>query len=727
MNTQINPGDDFYQYINNEWLNDPENKIPPDYSSWGGFTKLYDAGLKKQIDLIKNLDKETNNEDESKIYAIWQASEKRFVDWNNTNIIQSKQVYFPIENELNILNSYYNNNDYLSFMAKYLHHSQLNGITNLLCFDKGSNLKNINHVVLDVSTSGLSLPSREYYTSSEFSDKLVLFRKHLENVKRILEQWVEIDDDFVDNVINFEYKIADYTLTPDQSREYDKYYTNTDLLNVYKKMNELNSLPRKQENYIPHDRNVMLTEKELDDTETLFEKMYQLFDFRNILETNYQQNFTDSDTQPDTNKYHISAYDGDGLRRCMKLLLNKDNYKVYHSYLQYQIIKSAHSYCSKELNEEFFDFYSRKLGGQEQQKSEEKRTINTVNLFAREMLGKLFVSKYFSHKDKHRMDQMIKNILNIMKSSLYDNDWLTAQTKLIGLDKLSTFRSKIGYPDIWKDYTELNISQGDTLYDISKKFTKWDFKTNFLDKINSILDRDEWAMTPQTVNAYFMPTQNEIVFPAAILQPPFFHQTIDSIDFNIQDELDMVNDLDIVTPANYGGIGAVIAHEITHGYDDKGRKFDKNGNLNDWWSEEDTDLFIKKTEIMVKSVIKYIYKDPDDGTEYKMNPKLTMGENLADIGGLSLSLKALLKELKDNNESEETITASLRVFFKSWANVWKQNINKDRRIMLLNVDPHAPTDFRGNLVNHMDLFYKVFNINETDKMYLSPDERMTMW
>merc|ERR1711998_125324 len=160
----------------------------------------------------------------------------------------------------------------------------------------------------------------------------------------------------------------------------------------------------------------------------------------------------------------------------------------------------------------------------------------------------------------------------------------------------------------------------------------------------------------------------------------------------------MVKDLDIITPANYGGIGAVIAHEITHGYDDKGRKFDSNGNLNDWWGEEDQSLFKKKTDKMVKSVSKYLYIDEENNKEYRMNPELTMGENLADIGGLSLSKKALLKKLSEDNASEIVINASLRIFFKSWANVWKQNINKDKRIMLLNVDCHAPTDFRGNLV-----------------------------
>ena len=456
-----------------------------------------------------------------------------------------------------------------------------------------------------------------------------------------------------------------------------------------------------------------------------FEKIYHHFDFKNILVKNFEKNFSNSENPP--NKYHITAYDGDAIRRCMKLILDTNNYLEYKSYMQYQIVKSFHGFCTKELDEEFFDFYSRKLGGQNEQKSNIKRSINVVNAYAGEMLGKIFVKHYFPEESKNKMEKLVQNILDIMDISLKNNDWLTQNTKNIAIDKLSTFKHKIGHPKIWKDYSDFDIKIGDSIYEISKKAKKWSLRVNFLDKMNSILDRDEWRMTPQTVNAYFMPTQNEIVFPAAILQPPFFHQSENTIDFNIDDEKNMVKDLDVITPANYGGIGAVIAHEITHGYDDKGRKFDGDGNLNDWWCEEDQKLFKQKTDKMVRSVSKYLYIDEENNKEYKMNPELTMGENLADIGGLSLSMKALLKKLSEDNANEVVINASLRVFFKSWANIWKLNINKDKRIMLLNIDPHAPTDFRGNLVQHMDEFYTAFAIKKDDNMFLEKEDRMNMW
>jgi predicted metalloendopeptidase len=721
----LSPGNNFYLYVNNAWLTNQANQIPNDYSSWGGFTKLYDDGLNNQIDIVKNLDNTCYSEEESKIFSIWKASEDRFESWK-----QGTCNCDPIINEFNILDKHFydyinKENSYISCIANYFYYTQINGIGNIMDFDTGSDLKNVNNVVLDFSVGGLSLPSREYYKSPDFSDKMTLFEEHLKNVKQILEKFTTIDSNFVNNVLEFENKIADFTMTPDQSREYDKYYTNTTIHDFSKEINNLNSLPRKQENYNEEERDFKLDDDSIQIVDDLWTEICFLFKFEKTLTENFEKNFANKENPP--NKHQITVFDGDAIRRVMNLIIDKNNYNQYKSYMQYQIIKSFQGFCTKELDNEFFDFYSRKLGGQQEQKPDIKRSIGIVNSYAGEMMGKLFVKEYFPEQSKQNMQKLVDNVLNIMDESLKTNDWLTDETKSKAINKLSTFTSKIGYPNVWKDYSDFDIQIGDSLYEISKKAKKWSLRVNFFEKINSVLDREEWRMTPQTVNAYFMPTQNEIVFPAAILQPPFFHSSKDSIDFDISDELSMVETLDVVTPTNYGGIGAVIAHEITHGYDDKGRKFDADGNLNDWWCEKDEELFKKKTDIMVNSVSKYIYKDEEDGKEHKMNAELTMGENLADIGGLSLSMKALLKHLDSQNANNITVKASLRVFFKSWANVWKQNIKKDKRIMLLNVDPHAPTDFRGNLVQHMDAFYEVFDITETDNMYLKPEDRMKMW
>ena len=705
-------------YVNEKWLNDPKNKIPDEYSSWGGFVKLLDDGLKKQINIVKNIDELNSSDEEKKLIAIWKASNDIFNKWENNS-----GNFEEINNEFIILDNHFKNEEHIKNIANYLYYCKMNGISNLIDFDTGSDLKNVEKIVLDICIGGLSLP-QEYYKSDSYKDKLELFKKHLISVKEIIDNGssIKLSDDFVENIISFENKIAECTMKPEQSRQYDKYYTNTTLENLYLEINKLNSLDAKQDNYTDDKKNYILNDDMKIKAGLFFEQIYDNFNFRKILKNNYNKNFI---TQENDEIYHITAFDGDGLRNILRIIFDISNKTEYISYLQYNIIKCNSMYCTKNLNDEFFDFYQRKLNGQKKQKNYEKRSINTINSLAGEILGKLFVKKYFSENSKLEINRLVKNIISTMNISIKENDWLTKETKNKAIKKLSSFTTKLGYPDEWKDFTQLDINIGNNLPLISKKVLKWDLNFNFFDKINSVLDRKEWKMNPQTVNAYFMPTQNEIVFPAAILQPPFFYTDIKDIDFDITQEMENIRESDILLACNYGGIGAVIAHEITHGYDDQGRNFDADGNLNNWWCEEDSKLFKEKTEIMAKCAKDYVYIV--DNNEYKMNSELTMGENLADLGGLSLSLKSLLNELRNNKKTEMEIKKIIRIFFKSWANIWKQNINKEKRIMLLNIDPHAPTDFRGNLVKHIDLFYEVFDVKEEDKMFIPFNERTKMW
>ena len=734
--TAPQPSDNFYMHVNQQWLNAPENAIPGEYSSWGGFTKLHDVGLKNQIQLVKDLgEKASRTEEEEKIYAIWKASSDRFASWG-----RGESTYEPLVKELGALETFFGSSgtfegetDYLDKLANYLHYTQVSGIRNVIDFDKGSDLKNVNNVVLDFSTSGLSLPSREYYFQENFEEKRTPFRGHLENVKALVEANVpnaNLGDRFVDNVIEFETEIAKFGMKREQSREYDRYYTNTTLQGMYEDIDSLRSLDEKQENYEEADRNFQLGDAAKANIAIFMEKMYELFGFRDILAKNRDKHFASDDAKA-PNREAITAYDGDAIRRILNVIIDPSKFDKYRSYMQYKIVAKFFSFCSKALDDEFFDFFQRKLGGQAEQKPEEKRSINIVNAYAGEMMGKVFVGKYFPPESKANVRALIDETLAIMKSSLESNDWLTKATKEKALAKLARFRTKIGFPDEWKDYSDFDATMGDSLYDIAKKAKRWALRVEFYEKLNSVLDREEWRMTPQTVNAYFMPTQNEIVFPAAILQPPFYHKDSSTIDFDTTEENALVEgaDVDMTTAANFGGIVAVIAHEITHGYDDKGRKFDGDGNLNDWWTEEDGALFKLKTDIMAKSAERYKFVDveSEEKKEYEMNPQLTMGENLADLGGLSLSLQALLKRLKEQGASDKVRKASLRILFKSWANVWKQNIKKDRRIQLLTLDPHAPTDFRGNLVQHMSEFYESFDIKDGDAMWIPESERVRMW
>ena len=764
-----NPKTDFYLYVNQKWLDDPKNAIPSDYPKWGGFLQLYDTGLLNQIELVRSLREKTDKTDEEKkISAIWEASVKRFNSWKENTATTD-----PISRELEILDSYLvpnipisSNEDLIHRVADYFHYTQINGIGNVFDFDKGSDLQVANNYVLDFSTTGLSLPSREYYLNENFAEKFKDFKQHLTNISQIINSstGTSLDTDFVQNVIDFETEIAKNKMKEDQTRHYDEYYTGTTLTNLYQKINELNSLKEKQENFPEDKRDFMFSEEQIGLAKIFFERVYELFDFRKILSENRKKSFIDNNVPNPPLEEHLSVFDGDAIRRILCMVFDSSNFMKYRSFLQYKVICTFSGFCTKNLDDEYFDFYGRKLKGQEVQKSEDKQSINLVNAYADEMMGKVFVAKYFPEQYKHDIRSLIQEVLDVMNQSIKSNDWLTEQTKDKALEKLSKFNVKVGYPDIWKDYSDFNVSEGDTLYDVFKKSQSWGLKNDFFNKLNTVLDRNEWGMSPQTVNAYFMPTQNEIVFPAAILQPPFYCKTIEEVDFDFEEEkikaLELVPTADIspwttlktlseeqvmrdlLDASNFGGIVAVIAHEITHGYDDTGRKFDGDGNMTDWWSEEDAKLFESKTQLMLEQADNYTFIDSEDSNKaYKMNIKNTLGENLADLGGLSLSLKAMSCRSKRGPQS---LIASIcddtcpevrksyrklifRVLLKSFANIWRLNIKKALRIDYLTTDPHAPTDFRANLVKNMDEFYESFNITESDPMYIKPAKRLRMW
>ena len=352
--------DNFYLHVNSKWLNDPMNKIPDEYPRWGGFIKLHDGTLKDQIKLVQNLrTKPVKTEEENKISAIWEASDTRFESWR-----RGTATYDPILHELETLDTYIPFNTYR--IAEYFHYTQINGIGNVFDFDNGSDLENSNNVVLDFSVKGLSLPSREYYTDDNFKEKRDLYRKHLENVVKLVNtNTVYLGPDFVQNVIDFEHELAKYMMKKEQAREYDEYYTNTTLSNLYKNINELASVPEKQNNYIESERNFKLSYQQIGTVTEFFETVYDLFDFRNVMSNNCKKYFTSKNVANPPNIEHITVFDGDAVRRVTMMILEPGNFAKYRSFLQYKIINAFKGFCTKEIDDEFFDFYSRKLSGQE--------------------------------------------------------------------------------------------------------------------------------------------------------------------------------------------------------------------------------------------------------------------------------------------------------------------------------------------------------------------------
>ena len=453
--------ENFYLHVNKQWLDDPQNCIPSDYSQWGGFTKLHDEGLNAQIEMVKDLKtKSVKNDEEAKISAIWEASVERFAAWE-----RGEGSYSAAEQELAALDAVLQHdsplgdmNDAIERIAKTMHHTKMRGIRNVFDFDKGSDLTNSNNVVLDFSTSGLSLPSREYYFGENFAPKRDAWRVHIGKVKDLIEGSgkIVLGDDFVDNVISFENDLAKTMMKRSQAREYDKYFTNTTLEGLYAEANTLKSLPAKEENYEEGERGFMLDEEQLSRSKILLERLYTLFDFRRILAANLEKNFGGANATDAPSVNHITAFDGDGIRRVLALLLAPDGAILprYRSYLQYRTISRVSSYCTKELDEEYFDFFSRTLRGQSEQKTVDKRSIAVVNSFAGEMMGKIFVARLFPPECKEDVRGMIDETLSVMKESIEQADWLTSVTREKALAKLAKFKVKVGYPDKWKDYSD---------------------------------------------------------------------------------------------------------------------------------------------------------------------------------------------------------------------------------------------------------------------------------
>ncbi|KAJ3064947.1 hypothetical protein HDU98_011662 [Podochytrium sp. JEL0797] len=711
------PHEDFYKYANHAWIHDPTVVIPPEYSSWGSFMKLRDTSLKNQLALLQELvASEPANIDEAKIAAVWKASMDRFSDW-----AASTGSYAPVEDSLALINSFLSENITDEGLAGYFAASAELGVEAPLQFEAMASLEDSTQSLLALMPSGLSLPTRDFYFEENFQDKRDFFLAHLTNVANLVGA-DRLVPDFANAVMRFETKLAEISMKSHQGREFTKFYTKSTLDSFISGINELNSLEEKQANYGPDSVPAVVSEEDRIRIAAFMESIYEKANLRATLQANYAANYPEGSADL---AERVTVFDGDFFRRVFAILFDEANQQDLLAYLQYKAIKSAKSFCTKDLDEEFFDLYARKLNGQKEQKSDEKRSVGIVDEWVGFLLGKVYVSRYFTETDKERVSGMIDEVVAVMDSSIARNDWLTSVTKGEAKLKLDAFKTKIGYPDVWKSYDELNFESGDSLWDITKRVSAFKHVTDFQRKINAPVDKTEWFMGPQTVNAYYNPMENEICFPAAIIQPPFYAKNVDAITFTI-DEADralVADDEAVLAAVNFGGIAAVIAHEITHGFDDQGRNFDGAGTLRDWWTEEDTTLFQAKCDLMLKQ--EWSFVEESTGKTHALNPKLTMGENLADLGGISLGIQALLRRVE--GASDEQRKAVMRIFFSSWANIWTTKATDAFLVNQLASDPHSPGQVRCNLVKNIDQFYQAYEVKEGDAMYLAPEERVAMW
>ena len=375
----------------------------------------------------------------------------------------------------------------------------------------------------------------------------------------------------------------------------------------------------------------------------------------------------------------------------------------WHAFLTVRAIRTAAAYLSGAFVEDNFDFYGRTLSGTPELRERWKRGVGLVEGALGEAVGREYVARHFPPRSKAMMDELVANLLEAYRRSITDLDWMTEETKQRALEKLDTFRPKIGYPKKCRDYSALEISADDLLGNVLAATA---FETDRqLRKIGAPVDRDEWFMTPQTVNAYYNPGTNEICFPAGILQPPFFDADADAAE-------------------NYGGIGAVIGHEIGHGFDDQGSQYDGEGNLNNWWTDEDQAAFEVKSEALIAQ---YDGFEPRELPGEHVNGALTVGENIGDLGGLTIGHRAYLISLEGQDiPVRDGLTGPQRLFL-NWAYVWRTKRRKELALQFLTIDPHSPPEFRANIVRNLDEFHEAFDVQPGDGLWLDPEDRVRIW
>ena len=376
----------------------------------------------------------------------------------------------------------------------------------------------------------------------------------------------------------------------------------------------------------------------------------------------------------------------------------------WKTWLRWKVVHASAPYLSEAFVEENFAFYGRTLSGVQQIRERWKRGVSLVESVLGEALGRLYVAEHFPPDAKERMQQLVANLVEAYRERISELAWMTPQTRQRALDKLDAFTPKIGYPDTWRDYGALEVVPGDLLGNVGRAAA---FETDReLGKIGSPVDRGEWHMTPQTVNAYYNPGMNEIVFPAAILQPPFFDAEADDA-------------------ANYGGIGAVIGHEIGHGFDDQGSKYDGLGNLNNWWTDDDRAEFDARAAVLVAQYDAY---EPADTPGHSVNGALTVGENIGDLGGLAIAAHAYGLALDGASPPEiDGLTGMQRLMF-GWAQVWREKARPEEKIRLLAIDPHSPPEFRCNgTIRNVAEFHSAFGTAEGDGLWMDPSDRISIW
>ena len=640
MDTSVRPGDDFFTYVNGKWIS--ETEIPADKASYGGFAILADEA---QEDVKAIIELSANGEfakgtDEQKVGDLY----KSYLDMNTRNA----RGVGPLKPELERIAALTDHEE----LAVYFATAGRRGYPVPVNIGQVADFKNPNYYMIYAWQTGLGLPDREYYFKDDEAS-VTIREKYVDHIEAMFElAGFEGAAAAATEIMDLETRIAAAHITKEAARDWPNNY---------------NKVPLEQLNDVMPGFNW---------TGYIEEAGIAEIDGLVLMMTSY---FEELDT-----------------------VIAETPIETWQIYLKWVALNSRANALNEALDNQDFEFYGRVLQGREEQREAWRRAVTTVNGLLGEVVGKVYVKEHFPPEAKERMLELVGNLIRAYEKSINELDWMSDETRAQALDKLSKFRPKIGYPDVWRDYSAVDI-EVDDLFGNIERATVAEYDRE-LARQGGPVDREEWAMTPQTVNAYYMPPLNEIVFPAAILQPPFFNLEADDA-------------------VNYGAIGAVIGHEIGHGFDDKGSTFDGDGVMRNWWTDVDRTEFEARTARLVGQYDEYAPFE-----DLSVNGEFTLGENIGDLGGISIGLLAYKMSL-DGEEPPviDGFTGVQRVFL-GYGQVWRSKSRDEALRQQIMTDPHSPAKYRANgAVRNVPEFYEVFNVAEGDAMYLPPEERVKIW
>ena len=640
MDTGVRPGDDFFSYVNGKWL--AEAEIPADRSTYGGFGILRDDAQEdvKAIIEASATGDFAKGTDEQKVGDLY----KSYLDMETRNT----KGLTPLQAELGRIEAIGNHAE----LAVYFAGANKRGYSVPIALGQVADFKDPKHYMIYAWQGGIGLPDREYYfeedeTSTDIRDKYIA---HIEKMFDVAG--FENGAAAAATIMALETRIAEAHITKEAARDWPTNYNKVEL----DKLNEV--MPGF--NWAGH-----VSAAGIGDIDGLVLMMTSYFE----------------------------GLDG---------IIADTDLDTWKTYLKWVALNDKAGTLNEVLDKQNFEFYGKVLSGTEEQRKPWRRAVNTVNGLLGEVVGKVYVKKHFPPEAKERMLDLVGNLIKAYEVSIQELEWMSDETKAQALDKLYKFTPKIGYPDVWRDYSALDIEVND-LFGNVERATIAEYERE-LGRQGGPVDRTEWGMNPQTVNAYYMPPLNEIVFPAAILQPPFFNLEADDA-------------------VNYGAIGAVIGHEIGHGFDDKGSTFDGDGVMRNWWTEEDRSEFEKRTGQLVAQYDEFAPFD-----DLSVNGEFTLGENIGDLGGISIGLLAYKMSL--DGEAPPIIdgfTGIQRVFL-GYGQVWRNKYRDEALRQQIMTDPHSPSPYRANgSVRNVPEFYEAFDVAEGDALYLAPEERVKIW